>query len=153
MPSMQTKIDDNSSYAIYHDIAIKAGDSAIFRALSSPDELINWWPLKCSGDARLYGHYQFYFGEAYDWKAEVIDFRPVQKFSVRMLEADEDWTNTVFSFELAPSDSGVLVQFSHTGWSSCNAHFRRTSFCWAMLLNGLKNYVERGVIVPFEKRE
>ena len=70
-----------------------------------------------------------------------------------MTHADPDWDNTVFGYEFVQKESSVLVQFSHIGWPKCNAHFRRSSFCWAMLLNGMKNYVEKGIIVPFEERE
>ena len=31
-------------------------------------------------------------------------------------------------------------------------HYGRSSYCSAMLLNGLKNYIEKGVVVPFEDK-
>ena len=76
-----------------------------------------------------------------------------ESFYIKMTESDEDWDFTTFGFDIERKDKSVLVEFSHIRWPECNAHFRRSSFCWAMLLNGLKNYLERGIIVPFEERE
>jgi hypothetical protein len=70
-----------------------------------------------------------------------------------MTKADEDWTNTVFGFEIVNLEEGVRLEFWHKGWPDCNHHFRRSSWCWAILLNGLKNYIEKGTIVPFCERE
>jgi hypothetical protein len=33
-----------------------------------------------------------------------------------------------------------------------SAHYRTSSFCWAMYLRLLKRYVEHGEVVPYEKR-
>jgi len=49
-------------------------------------------------------------------------------------------------------DKGTLLKFSHENWQELNHNFKHSSFCWAMLLNDLKNYLENGIIIPFEKR-
>ena len=74
-------------------------------------------------------------------------------FRLEMASADEDWNPTHFEYVLEKIDKGTWMKFAHNGWKYSNDHFRRSSFCWAMLLNGLKNYVEKGIIVPFEERE
>jgi hypothetical protein len=70
-----------------------------------------------------------------------------------MTDSDEDWDPTSFGFDLEPQEAGTAVKFWHKGWPTLNHHFRRSSYCWAILLQGLKNYVEKGIIVPFEERE
>jgi hypothetical protein len=69
-----------------------------------------------------------------------------------MTKSDPDWDTTSFGFDLQEEDDKVLVQFWHTGWPDCNAHFKTASYCWAILLKGLKDYLEKGDIVPFENR-
>jgi hypothetical protein len=69
-----------------------------------------------------------------------------------MTKSDLDWDETTFGFDLEETNNGTLVKFSHMNWPNCNDHFRTASFCWAMLLNGLKNYIEKGIILPFEER-
>lgn len=78
---------------------------------------------------------------------------PYKSFHIKMTESDQDWNPTSFGFELEEMGEKVVVKFSHTNWPSCNDHFKISSYCWAILLQGLKNYVEKGVIVPFEERE
>jgi len=70
-----------------------------------------------------------------------------------MTRSDSDWDPTTFGFELENAKKSVKIKFWHIGWPACNSHYRRSSFCWAMLLNGLKSYLERGVVIPFEERD
>jgi len=122
----------------------------VFAAITEPEHLMNWWPFKCK---KTGNEYNFYFTPDYDWYVKVAELSKNESFHIKMTESDADWTPNTFGFELESKDKGILVKFRHTGWRECNAHFRRSSFCWAMLLNGLKNYLGKGVIVPFEERE
>ena len=73
-------------------------------------------------------------------------------FYIKMTQADIDWDPTTFGFDLEEENSKTQVRFSHYNWPNCNDHFKIASYCWAVLLKGLKDYLERGDIVPFEKR-
>lgn len=70
-----------------------------------------------------------------------------------MTDSNEDWNPTTFGFNLEEQENGIYLRFSHKGWLENNDELKHSSFCWAMLLNGLKNYVEKGIVVPFEERE
>jgi len=56
-----------SSFAIYHDLVIKASNQKVFDAISTPDHLINWWPKKCGGKPETGEEYNFYFAPEYNW--------------------------------------------------------------------------------------
>ncbi|WP_299670973.1 SRPBCC domain-containing protein [uncultured Polaribacter sp.] len=140
-------------YSIFHDITISAGIDKVFEAITRPEHLVNWWPKKCKGNPNLNAEYNFYFTPAYDWYGTVVKLEKNKSFHIKMTKSDEDWESTSFGFDLEEKNNFVQVNFWHVGWRECNANFRRSSFCWAMLLNGLKNYVEKGKIVPFEERE
>ena len=44
-------------------------------------------------------------------------------------------------------------QYPHlAGWLEANAHFRRSSYCWAMYLRLLQRYLEQGETVPYADR-
>ena len=139
-------------YNIYHDFIIKATKAEIFEAISNPKDLNNWWTKKCSGKPELNAEYNLFFSEKDNWfgKVSICDLN--SSFHIKMTKTDEDWRPTSFGFDLEEAKSGTLVKFSHTNWKECNPHFKHTSFCWAILLNGLKQYVEKGIILPFEKR-
>ncbi|MCB0664564.1 MAG: SRPBCC domain-containing protein [Saprospiraceae bacterium] len=151
MDSKKTQ-DEPANFGIYHDLLINAPLQKVFQAISAPEHLINWWPQKCSGTPELGKEYNFQFTEKYDWYGRVSRILPDQSFHVRMTKSDEDWNSTAFGFELEEQNENTVVHFTHLDWSERNAHFRIASFCWAMLLKGLKDYVEKGIIVPFENR-
>jgi hypothetical protein len=63
-----------------------------------------------------------------------------------------DWINTEVGFKLSPENEGTSVLFFHNLWQEASDHFAITTFCWGQLLNGLKQYVEKGVVISFEER-
>ncbi len=69
-----------------------------------------------------------------------------------MTSSDDDWNPTTFGFELEPTNNGTLLMFSHINWVKENQEFKQSSFCWAILLSGLKNYLEKGMVIPFTER-
>ena len=71
----------------------------------------------------------------------------------KLTQAMPDWMNTKVGFILSPEKEGTKVSFYHRDWVEPNEHFAISNFCWASLLNGLKQYVEKGIVVPFEQRQ
>lgn len=142
----------SQTWGVYHDFNITSPVQQVFAAVSDPEHLINWWPLLCEGHPELGAQYRLYFGPKYDWLGEVIRIVPNSTFHIGMKRSDDDWEGTRFGFDLVPSGNSTKLSFSHIGWKENNAHYRHSSFCWAMLLNGLKNYLEKGDIIPFDKR-
>ncbi len=143
----------NTGFSIYHNLLVNASPERIFAAITVPKHLNNWWPLKSSGTPELNSIYNFNFTDAYNWYGKVIECKENVSFFIKMTDSDEDWNPTTFGFTLEEKENGTYVRFSHTGWPKDNDHLKHSSFCWAMLLNGLKNYIEKGIIIPFEERE
>jgi len=137
---------------IYHQFEIRGNREAVFDAIAKAEGLNSWWTLEAGGEPVLGSEYRFYFGPEYDWLAKVVEVRSGHEIRWSLVRAMDDWLPTTFGFELADAEQGTTVRFSHTGWTSEGEHFAITSFCWGQLLNGLKNYVENGVVIPFEKR-
>lgn len=140
------------SYTIFHQLVVQSNISDVFNAISLPGELENWWPLKCTGRPILNETYNFNFTDEYDWYAKVSSVKLNEHIHYKLTKSDVDWNPTSFGFDLKETDNGILIDFWHKDWEKPNDHFRHCSFCWAMLLNGLKNYLEKQIIIPFEKR-
>lgn len=139
-------------FTILHDLSISSTPQQVYDAVSQPMQLDNWWTLESDGVPEPNEVYKLYFDPQYDWRAEVTKAIPSQSFELKMTESDEDWLPTHFGFELVVIDDATRLQFYHKGWHSQNHHYRRTSYCWAILLRGLKGYVENGEIIPFVER-
>ena len=140
------------SYNIYHNLLIKASPKEVFDAVSLPEHLNNWWTLKSLGKPELGAEYNLNFTDDHNWFCEVSKVIPNESFHLKMTKSDKDWNPTTFGFDLEVKDEKTLVQFSHINWIQNNHEYRNSSFCWAMLLNGLKNYLEKGIVTPFKER-
>jgi len=143
----------NQEFSIYHDFSINSSINKVFDAITIPEKLNNWWPLKSSGSPELGAEYNLNFTDKYNWYGTVSEVIINKSFFIKMTQSSHDWNDTTFGFELETKNEGTLVKFSHLGWSFCNAEYRNSSFCWAMLLKGLKDYLEKDLILPFEERE
>jgi len=137
---------------IFQNLFIQAPASKVFKAVSHPAELVNWWPLTCKGQQQTGGEYNFFFGEPYNWFGEVSAYEIDKAFHIKMTKSDADWNPTTFGFDLEERDSGTYVRFSHKDWPASNDEFKNSAYCWALLLKALKDYIEQGVVVPFEER-
>ena len=140
------------SHSIYFNFIIRSDKSSVYKVISQPDHLINWWPLKCSGIPEVGQTYNFNFTDDYDWFAEVKSCEQDDHIHFKMTKSDEDWNPTTFGFKLKEKEKGTCLNFFHKDWPECNNHFKHSSFCWAMLLNGLKDYLEKGTVIPFDDR-
>lgn len=140
------------SFNIYHNLVINASLKEVFDAVSLPNHLDNWWTLKSSGKPELHTEYNLNFTDEYDWYCKVSKVELIKSFHLKMTKSDDDWNSTTFGFDLEEANNGTLLKFSHINWPKENNHFKHSSFCWALLLNGLKNYLEKREIIPFDKR-
>ena len=137
---------------INHLFTIRASVEKVFQAITTPTGLDAWWTITSKGSPVLNTTYELFFGAKWDWRATVTIAEPDAHFEVEMTRADPDWEGTVVGFKLEASGENTNVDFYHTGWKSANAHFRTSSFCWAMYLRHLRRYVEGGTIIPYEDR-
>lgn len=137
---------------IMHQFKVNAPIEKVFAGFTEPTHLNAWWPLESDGVAEQDALYRFYFGPGYDWKAQVIHCVPGRELSWKFVETMEDWKPTQLRFVLSESNGGTLVQFSHCDWEEASDHFAISNYCWGQLLNGLKDYLETGTVIPFEKR-
>lgn len=140
------------SYCIYHSFQIKVSPEKVFMGVSQPEHLNNWWTLESSGVPKLGSEYNLNFTDQYNWYCEVSQLKENESIHFKMTKSDKDWDPTTFGFDLEVKEEATFVRFSHINWLEQNDHFKHSSFCWALLLNGLKNYLERGIIIPFEER-
>ncbi len=139
-------------YSIHHNFLILKDIESLYNAISQPEHLVNWWPLKCSGIPEPGELYNYNFTDKYNWYAEVSSCKKNNHIHFKMTESDEDWNPTTFGYNLEEKENGTYTRFFHKDWSECNDHFKHSSFCWALLLKGLKDYLEKGIVIAFENR-
>ena len=139
-------------HSIYFDFYIEASVQQVFEAFCLPEHLDNWWTLKSSGEPEIGATYNLNFTDDYNWFAEVSKVKTNEHFYLKITNADSDWNPTSFGITLEEYQGKTLFKFSHINWPENNHEFRNSSFCWSQLLQALKNYIEKGTIIPFENR-
>ena len=96
--------------------------------------------------------YNLNFTDQYNWYCKVSKLKQNESIYLKRTAADADWNPTTFGFHLETHEYIALLKFTHTNWQKNNHEFRNTSYFWALLLKGLKKYIETGVVVLFEVR-
>jgi uncharacterized protein YndB with AHSA1/START domain len=137
---------------IVHEFPVGASPAAVFAAVATPAGLDAWWTLQSSGEAEVGARWSLYFGETYDWRAEVTAAATNYAVEWEFTTADDDWVGTRVRIELHAVDGGTRVRFSHRGWREEHDHFRTSSYCWAMYLRLMARFVERGEVVAYAER-
>lgn len=137
---------------ITHHFPIVAPIDKVFRAISSPGGLDQWWSKSSSGEPAEGAEYALDFGPGCFWRAQVTRCVENEAFELTLTDAHEDWQGSKVGIELVEQDGSTLVRFRHTGWPSANDHYYTSCYCWAMYLRILKRFVEYGETVPYETR-
>lgn len=137
---------------ILHDFPINASPQRVFEAVATPQGLDTWWTLTSTGAPQLGNEYVLNFGPEYVWRAKVTKCVRDEAFELQLTHADKDWTGSRVGFTLENKNGNTLVHFSHLGWPEANAHYRQSTYCWAMYLRLMKRQLEAGEFVPYEKR-
>lgn len=137
---------------IQHQVPISKPSKEVYDAFATAEGLLKWWPLECTGTPEVGAEYRLYFGAPYDWRAEVTRADRGKAFEWRFTQAMDDWIGTRVGILLIPTGEGCMLNFYHSGWAKADGPFAHTNYCWALLLKGLKDYVEKGVVLPFEQR-
>jgi len=140
-------------YNILHDFQINVSKHRVFEAVSLPNNLNNWWTLRCSGTLELDSVYNLYFSDEYNWYAEISLLKHDEQIEFKMTKATKEWLPTRFGFiltEITPNQT--YIQFYHADWQNADKEYRISNYCWGNLLRQLKKYLEKGTITPFKER-
>jgi len=137
---------------IHHQFKSHTPGARVFAAIVTPAGLDSWWTLISAGSAEPGAVHEFGFGPEYQWRAVAVRCVVDSAIEWELTEAMEDWVGTRVGFTLSEGGGGTEVRFQHSGWTEASAHFRTSSFCWAMYLRLLKRLVETGEVVPYSDR-
>ena len=137
---------------IFHTFYTTATPDEVYDTFCTPLHLNNWWTLESEGTPQVNEIYRLYFGEPYDWRVKVTIALRGKQFEWKVLDADQDWNPTRFGIEISALTNKTKIDFYHLDWPEGNDHYKHSSYCWALLLHGMKRYMEANDIIPFVQR-
>lgn len=132
---------------IYHQVGVKADISDVYAAITTLDGLSSWW-APTTGDIDKGGILIFHFGE-HSVEMKILTLEANKKVAWQCVAKDGEWKDTNISFELAPRDEQVFINFSHTDWTDQTDLCSHCSTKWAVFLLSLKDYLETAKGKPF----
>lgn len=140
------------SYAIYHEVGIKAAPEEVYRALTETGRLAGWWTSDTRGDGSTVGGVlQFWFGD-HCKEFEVVGLQPGKLVRWRTLngnDASDEWNGTEITFGLSTDDHQCWVRFSHAGWRRPDGFLPHCTTKWGVFMLSLKDLLEKGKGQPF----
>ena len=137
---------------IFHLFPINAGIETVYKNISTPVGLNDWWTKNCEGKPFTGEIYQLHFGNQYQWQGMVTKHEINCAFELTIIKADADWLDSKVGFLLNANNQFTQVDFYHTGWKENNAHYKTSNYCWAMYLRILKRFSEFGETIKYDDR-
>ena len=144
---------------IEREIQIEATPEVVYRVISTPEHLCEWWPDEAELEPVPGGTGTVTFGEPGTPEAKVValtvvDADPPRRFSFRWVYDEgvtpSPNTSLLVTFDLAPSGTGTLLRFRETGfadraWEPAVAEetYRDHVSGWDHFLPRLVRYVDR----------
>lgn len=116
----------------------------VFDALTTVEGLAGWWTddTKGTGD-EVGGVVAFRFPQG-GFDMEVVELRPPQRLTWRVVDGPEEWIGTTIDWQLRQDGDYTIVLFSHRGWAEPVEFMHHCSTKWATFLLSLRDLVETG---------
>jgi len=134
---------------IMHLVEIHAPVERVFKALTTQEDISNWWTHDTKIEPRVGATGEFGFSDhQYVITVQVTDLKPPTRIEWKALSAGPAWTNTTIIFELRPQGSDTHVAFAHRGFKNADDDYARPTTRWGYYLVSLKQYLETGKGTP-----
>ncbi|BCJ48229.1 activator of HSP90 ATPase [Actinoplanes ianthinogenes] len=134
---------------ILHRVGVKgAAPEDVYDALTTVDGLAAWWTEKTSGDGGLGGRLEFRFPPVGGFDMEVVETRPAERVTWRVVDGPEEWIGTTIDWRLRRDGDYTIILFEHQGWKEPVEFMNHCSTKWATYLLSLKALVETGAGAP-----
>ena len=133
---------------ILHRVGVKTSTpEKVYDALTTVDGLAGWWTDDTKGNGEVGGRLEFRFPPG-GFDMEVVETRPDERVSWRVVEGPEEWVGTTIDWDLHQDGDYTIVMFKHQGWRQPVEFMHHCSTKWATYLMSLKSLVETGTGAP-----
>jgi uncharacterized protein YndB with AHSA1/START domain len=136
---------------IMHLLRINAEQDRVYGAITTAEDVRNWWTRDCDLDEAVGGAGVFRF---YDNRVVTnvrIDAlrRPSHVgWTTVSSTAPGGWDGTTISFDLRAEGDVTVLLFAHRGFAAAGENYARVTTGWAYFLFSLQRYLETGTGVP-----
>jgi uncharacterized protein YndB with AHSA1/START domain len=155
-------IADVTSGTILATVEIAAQPERVFRALTSPDEIVRWWgseemykTISWTPEFRVGGKWRSEGrdagGDTFAIEGEYLEIAPPRKL-VQTWKPDFDAGHeTTLTYLLEPTETGTRVTLRHEGFADREQSLKSHAFGWEFVLNWLGDFAAPPAAVTDEK--
>ena len=134
---------------ILHRVGVKTSTpEKVYDALTTVDGLAAWWTEKTTGSTDVGDVIEFRFPPVGGFDMQVVELRPSERVSWRVVEGPDEWLGTTIDWDLAQQGDYTIVLFKHEGWKEPGEFMHHCSTKWGSFLMSLKALVETGEGAP-----
>ena len=145
-------IADVTYGTILANVEIAAPPERVFRALTSPEEIVRWWgseelykTTKWTSDFRVGGEWcaegQGSDGSKFTVAGKYLEIDPPRKIVQTWQPDFDDNQVTTITYVLEPIDAGTRVTLRHDGFATRAQSCRNHAIGWENVLNWLSGFV------------
>jgi uncharacterized protein YndB with AHSA1/START domain len=121
----------------------------VYDALTTTEGLAGWWTDDTSGSGDEVGDVlEFRFPPVGGFDMEVVDVRPSEGVTWRVVSGPDEWVGTTIDWTLRQDGDYTIVLFEHRGWREPVEFMYHCSTKWGSFLMSLKSLVETGKGAP-----
>ena len=129
--------------SIKHLLNINASKEKVFKAISTINDLAQWWTNQTTGSTDIGGIIQFRFGDVGS-DMKVISSEPNKSVIWECVAGFPDWVGTKVTFTLDGNGNKTKLQFEHSDWKEDNEFFAGCSFSWGRYMESLRQLCQTG---------
>jgi uncharacterized protein YndB with AHSA1/START domain len=134
---------------ILHRVGVRnVAPEKVYDALTTIDGLAAWWTAETTGSGDTGGRLEFRFPPVGGFDMEVLETRPAERVTWRVVGGPDEWIGTTIDWKLQRDGDWTIVLFEHRGWKEPVEFMNHCSTKWATFLLSLKALVETGTGAP-----
>ena len=124
----------------------EASPSKVFRALTDPRVLVDWFLSSAELEPRSGGRFDFVWFGGYHMQSKIARFRRNRSVAFEWIDSMPGGgsAKTLASFTVSKKGKGSLLALRHTGFRDPR-HYAECSARWGYYLTNLKSVVDHGV--------
>lgn len=120
----------------------------VYAALTTVEGLAAWWTEDTKGSGDTLGGVLAFRFPAGGFDMEVVDLRPSERVTWRVVEGPEEWIGTTIDWHLRQDGDYTIVLFAHRDWREPVEFMHHCSTKWGTFLMSLKSQLETGEGAP-----
>ena len=133
---------------IMHLLKIEAAPERIYRALTTSEDIRNWWTRDADLDSTIGGEGEFRFsayGGREVTKVKIAELRPPSHVAWQVTSSFRpEWNGTTITFDLKADATSTAIHFAHRGFQQADEVYALCTTGWGYYLVSLQQYLQTG---------